>query len=245
MPAYGRPQIRSDSGDHMSMIDFGKLGVSRWHQDGSGSGRQRRLNVAANIADQQAVSRSKAEFSGGRGHHSRLGFPATAAGVGSVRANLPSVEGAQQRLHSGIDPSKLIGIDQATGDARLVAHYPDSDALASQLVEGAPRSGQRLDSPWVGKIGHVFDQGSISIEEHGPRLAGRSLVSALSGKPNPKLSVQSMGNCERRDQPAGHHHGADLWYGPWPGENAASGELSSHSQPHQACRRRNESRNAP
>jgi hypothetical protein len=168
MPSYSRPQVRRDSGDHLSMINFVDLGMSRRHKDGSSSGRQRRVDVAANVANQQAFTRSEAELSGGGGHHSRLGFAARAAGVRRMRADLPGVEGTEQRLHSGVDASKLIGIDQPARDTGLVAHYPDGDALAAQLVEGAPGSRHGLDSPWVSEIRHVFDQGSISIEEHGP-----------------------------------------------------------------------------
>ena len=131
MPSYGRPQVRRDSGDHMSMINFVDLGMSRWHEDGSSSGRQRRVDVAANVANQQAFTRSQAELSGGGGHHSWLGFAARAAGVGRMRADLPGVEGTEQRLHSGVDPSKLIGIDQPPGDAGLVAYYADRDAPAA------------------------------------------------------------------------------------------------------------------
>src|SRR5512133_108457 len=170
MPSYGRPQVGCHSGYQMSMINFVDLGISRWHEDGSGSGRERRVDVAANVANQQAFTRSQAELSGGGGHHSRLGFAARAAGVRRMRADLPGVEGTEQRLHSGVDASKLIGIDQPAGDTGLVAHYPDGDALAAQLVEGAPGSRHGLDSPWVSEIRHVFDQGSISIEEHGSGL---------------------------------------------------------------------------
>ena len=131
MPSYGRPQVRCHSGYHMSMINFVDLGISRWHEDGSGSGRQCRVDVAANVTNQQAFTRSEAELSGGGGHHSGLGFAARAVGVGRMRADLPGVEGTEQRLHSGVDARKFIGIDQAAGDPGLVAHYPDRDALAS------------------------------------------------------------------------------------------------------------------
>jgi hypothetical protein len=245
MPAYGRPQVRSDSGDHMSMIDFIDLGVSRWHEDGSGSGSQRRVDVTANVADQQAFTGSEAELSGGRGHHSRLGFAATAVGIGRMRANLPGVEGTEQRLHSGIDPSKLIGIDQPAGDAGLVAHYPDCDALASELVKGTPGSRYWLDSPRVGEIGHVFDQGSVSVEEHGAGLPGGSWLGAPSSQPDPEFPTQPMRNCKGRNQEAAHQHAADLGYGPGPGRNAASGELSGQSHPHQTGCRCHQPRNAP
>jgi hypothetical protein len=115
----------------MSMINFVDLGISRWHENGLGSGRQRRVDVAANVTNQQAFTRSEAELSGGGGHHSGLGFAARAVGVGRMWADLPRVEGTEQRLHSGVDARKFIGIDQAAGDPGLVAHYPDRDALAS------------------------------------------------------------------------------------------------------------------
>src|SRR5215208_5534891 len=93
-----------------------------------------------------------------------------------MRADLPGVERTQQRLHSGIDTGKFVWIDPSAGDAGLVAHHADSHALAPELVEGTPGARHWLDSPRVSEIGHIFDQGSIPIEEHGPQLAGRSMV---------------------------------------------------------------------
>jgi hypothetical protein len=52
MPSYGRPEVRRDSCDQLSMINFVGLGVSRRNQDGSGSGCQRGIHVAAYVADQ-------------------------------------------------------------------------------------------------------------------------------------------------------------------------------------------------
>jgi hypothetical protein len=52
MPPNGGPKVRRDGGDQLSMINFADLGVSRRNQDGSGSGRERGIHVAADVADQ-------------------------------------------------------------------------------------------------------------------------------------------------------------------------------------------------
>jgi hypothetical protein len=52
MPSYGGPKVRRDGSDQLSIINFADLGVSRRNQDGSGSGRERGIHVAADVADQ-------------------------------------------------------------------------------------------------------------------------------------------------------------------------------------------------
>jgi len=68
MPPNGGPKVRRDGGDQLSMINFVDFGVSRRNQDGSGSGRERGIHVAADVADQQTLVRSEPELSGSRGH---------------------------------------------------------------------------------------------------------------------------------------------------------------------------------
>jgi len=137
MASYGRSQRWRNGGDPLGMIDFADPGVPRGHQHRSRPSRKRRIDVTADVADHEAVTRSDAQLAGGRSYKARLGFAAAAASVRSVRAHLPGVEGTQQRFHPGIDLREFVRVDQPAGDAGLVADHTDCDAVATELIQGA------------------------------------------------------------------------------------------------------------
>src|SRR5215211_6591146 len=104
-----------------------------------------------------------------------------------MRADLPGVEGTEQRIDAGIDLGKFLGIDQPARHAGLVTHDSDRNALTPELPERTPRTWHRTDTPRIGEIGHVFDQGSVPIEEDGLRLAGGSSVGSAGSPGKPDL----------------------------------------------------------
>ena len=154
------------------MIDLSDPRVASRHQYRTRPCGERRVDVAADIADHQALIRSDSQLVSGRRDQAWLRLTAPAARIGRVRTDLPGVERTEQLFHARIDLRQFIGVDQAPGDPGLVTDHANGDTLTAQLIERTPSARHRPDPVRIGQIGHIFDQGAVPIEEHRARPFG-------------------------------------------------------------------------
>jgi hypothetical protein len=74
-----------------------------------------------------------------------------------VGADLPRVEGAEQRFDAGVDGGQLFPREPAAGQSGLVGYHAEPQAGRAEPIECGPRPRHRLDHPRIAVVRHVDD----------------------------------------------------------------------------------------
>ncbi|RAO52326.1 hypothetical protein PSN01_04131 [Micromonospora saelicesensis] len=136
------------------------------HQHPRGPGGHGGADVPADVADEYAAGRCRAQLSGGGVHQARRRFAAvTAVGV-VVRADQPRVEPAQQLLDAGVHGPHLLTGEVTPGQARLVRDDRQPQPGRAQPVQRRPRARHRPHLLRVAVVRHVLDQGAVAVQQH-------------------------------------------------------------------------------
>lgn len=158
---------RAGSGRHL-LLTRDRGGDEHAARTGGGRG----AHVGADVADHGEGVGGEAEGRRGVEHHPGRGLPAVAAVLGSVRAEHPDVETAEDLVDPAVDRLGLLAGDDAAGDARLVRDDSEREPGLAGPRHRVERGGHRLDQRRVAVVRHVDHEGRVAVEED-PAQAGR------------------------------------------------------------------------